>query len=275
MSNKKYHGIVVPAVTPLTADRKLDTAAVERLLPAFPHPFILGTTGEAPSLPRQLKEQYIRLAGKIKTKVQQLYVGISSNCPDESVEWARFAFGEGADLVVCNLPSYYQLSEDQMRRHFEWLAQRVQGPLIIYNIPSTTHHSIPLSIIDELSHHPGVVGTKDSERNEDRLRASLRLWSGREDFSHFLGWAAKSGEALLNGCDGLVPSNANLDVSVYVDMEKAAARGDKSEVRRLQSISDQLGSSYQAGRSIGDSLAVLKSLMHQRGFCEPWMMPPL
>jgi len=275
MSNKKYRGIVVPAITPLKADRTLDTAAVERLLPSFPHPFILGTTGEAPSLPRQLKERYIRLAGKIKTKGQQLYVGISSNCPDESVEWARLAFGEGADLVVCNLPSYFQLSEDQMRRHFEWLAERVKGPLVIYNIPSTTHHSIPLPVIDELSHHPTVVGMKDSERNEERLRAALKLWAGREDFSHFLGWSAKSGESLLNGGDGLVPSNANLDVGVYVDLERAAGRGDTVEVARLQAIADQLGASYQTGKSLGESLAALKSLMHQRGLCEPYLMPPL
>ncbi|HEV9035919.1 MAG TPA: dihydrodipicolinate synthase family protein [Puia sp.] len=273
--NKKYRGIIVPAITPLTADRTLDTGAAERLLTSFPHPFILGTTGEAPSLPAELKKQYIRLAGKVKKTGQQLYVGISSNCPDESVEWARFAFGEGADVVVSNLPSYYPLTDDLIRRHFEWLIARVNGPLVIYNIPSTTHHSIPLAIIDELSHHPNVVATKDSERNEERLHASLKLWAGREDFSHFLGWAARSGEALLNGCDGLVPSNGNLDAGVYVDLEKAAAKGDKTEVQRLQAISDQLGASYQSGRSLGESLAALKSLMHQRGLCQPYMMPPL
>ena len=275
MSNKKYHGVVVPAITPLKEDRSLDTAAVERLLPSFPHPFILGTTGEAPSLSRQLKEQYIRLAGKIKTKGQQLYVGISSNCPDESVEWASIAFGEGADLVVANLPSYFTLTDDQMRRHFEWLAERVKGPLVIYNIPSTTHHSIPLSIIDELSHHPNVVGMKDSERNEQRLHAALKLCAGRADFSHFLGWSAKSGESLLNGGDGLVPSTGNLDVNVYVELEKAAARRDLAEVSRLQKKADELGGSYQTGKTLGESLAALKAMMHRRGLCEPWMMPPL
>ena len=272
---KKYHGIVVPSITPLKADRTLDAAAVERLLPMFPHPFILGTTGEAPSLPSDLKKQFIRLAGKIKRPGQQLYVGIISNCPGESVEWARTAFGEGADVVVCNLPSYYQLSEDQMRRHFEWLAERVQGPLMLYNIPSTTHHSIPLSIIDDLSHHPTIVGIKDSERNEQRLHDSLKLWAGRPDFSHLLGWAAKAAEALLNGCDGLVPGAANLDPELYVDLESAVARRDMEAVARLQLLSDRLSASHQTGGAMGGSLAALKSLMHQRGLCEPYMMPPL
>lgn len=272
---KKYHGIVVPSVTPLKEDRTLDVAAVERLLPLFPHPFILGTTGEAPSLPPDLKKQFIRLAGKIKGTGQQLYVGIISNCPDESVEWARIAFGEGADVVVSNLPSYYPLSGDQMRRHFEWLAERVHGPLMLYNIPSTTHHSIPLAIIDELSHHPTIVGIKDSERNEQRLRDSLTLWADRPDFSHLLGWAAKSGEALLNGCNGLVPGSANLDPQLFVDLEKAAIRRDLEEVTRLQALSDQLSASHQRGGTMGGSLAALKALMHERGLCEPYMMPPL
>src|SRR5579859_1645145 len=225
--SKKYHGIVVPAITPLNADLSLDVASVERLLPLFPHPFILGTTGEAPSLPTRLKEQYIRLAARIKKPGQQLYVGISSNCFADSVEYAKIAFGEGADVTVATLPSYYPLSEGQMRSYFLRLADTLSGALIIYNIPSTTHHSIPLALIDELSHHPRIVGTKDSERNEERLKESLQRWSARQDFSHFLGWAAKSGFTLLNGGDGLVPSTANLAPGLYSDMEKAAAAGNK------------------------------------------------
>ena len=178
--NKKYQGIVVPAITPLNADRTLDTKAVEKLLPSFPHPFILGTTGEFPSLPHNLKQEFIRLAGRIKKPGQQLYVGISSTCFADSVEYAHTSAEAGADLVVANIPSYYQLSAPQIHRYFQQLADAVPLPLLIYNIPSTTHHSIPLDIIDELSHHPNIAGTKDSERNEERLKESLRLWSNRE-----------------------------------------------------------------------------------------------
>ena len=194
--NKKYSGIVVPAVTPLNADLTLDTAAVERLLLFFrehgARPFILGTTGEFPSLPIPLKTEYIKLCGRLKPAGDQLYVGISSNCMSDSVEQGHIAFGEGADVVVCNIPSYYQLSEAQIMKYFETLAEKVPGPLMIYNIPSTTHHSIPLPLIDRLSHHPNIVGLKDSERSDDRLKTALQMWSGRQDFSHLLGWAARS-----------------------------------------------------------------------------------
>ena len=275
---KKYKGIVVPVVTPLKADHSLDPASVEKLMDSFravgAHTFILGTTGEFPSLSAALKVEYIRLAARLK-KGQALYVGISGNCLSDSVELARIAFGEGADVVVANLPAYYQLTEAQIRRYYEQLVEAVKGAFMIYNIPSTTHHSIPLELIDGLSHHPNIVGIKDSERNEERLRASLRLWSDRADFSHFLGWAAKSGESLLNGGNGLVPSTANLDPGVYTALEKAAAKGDKEAVGRLQAESDRLGASYQSGTTQGESLAKLKMLMHGKGLCQPYMMPPL
>lgn len=278
-TKKKYQGIVIPAVTPLTAALTLDEDAVERIFGHFRRyevmPFILGTTGEAPSLPLSVKQHYIRLAARMKKTGDLLYAGISSNCLSESVEMARFCFGEGVDVAVATLPSYYALTEDQMKRYFEQLAERIGGPLILYNIPATTHLSIPLKILDELSHHPGIVGTKDSERNEERLKSSLNLWAHREDFSHFLGWAGKSAEALLNGGDGLVPSTGNFNPGLYQEMYKAVWKGEKEEALKLQTLSDQLGNTYQAGRSLGESLAVLKSIMHKEGLCQPYMMPPL
>ena len=276
---KKYRGTIVPAITPLNADRTLDAGAVERMFLLFRQhgvqPFILGTTGEAASLPVSVKQEYMGLAGRIKQSGDILYAGISSNCLPDSVEAASFAFDSGVDVVVATLPSYYTLTEGQMLSYFEQLAAQVKGPLIIYNIPATTHHSIPLTIIDTLSHHPNIVGTKDSERNDERLQTSLKLWSNRSDFSHFLGWAAKSGEALLAGGDGLVPSTANFAPAVYSDMEKAVEKGDKEMVGQLQFLSDELGNTYQSGHTLGESLAALKLIMEKEGLCQSYMMPPL
>ena len=80
---KKYKGVVIPAVTPLTADYQLDHAAVERIFDSFRkrqvQPFILGTTGEASSLVFALKKEFLQLAGKLKQPGDVLYAGISSN----------------------------------------------------------------------------------------------------------------------------------------------------------------------------------------------------
>ncbi|MEI6949548.1 dihydrodipicolinate synthase family protein [Paraflavisolibacter sp. H34] len=278
-TTKKYGGVVVPAVTPLTEDFRLDEEAVERMFHNFRrhgvHPFILGTTGEAPSLPASVKEAYIKKAAAVRQPGDVLYAGISSNSLEESVELAKRSFDAGIDVVAATLPSYYALSESGMKRYFEQLAESIPGPLIIYNIPATTHMSIPLAVVDELSRHEKIVGAKDSERSEERLQESLRLWKDRSDFSHFLGWAAQSANALLGGGDGLIPSTGNLYPQIYSDMAEAVRLGNREEAFRLQRLSDVFGSLYQSGRLLGASLAALKVLMEDAGLCGPHMMPPL
>src|SRR5688572_30683366 len=130
---KKYSGIVIPAVTPLTADHRLDHAGVERIFSNFyghdVMPFILGTTGESSSLPGYIKEEYIKLTVKLKKPASILYAGISSNCLEESVDLAKKSFDAGVDVVATTLPSYYALSEYQMKKYFEQLAEAINGPM--------------------------------------------------------------------------------------------------------------------------------------------------
>ena len=279
MTEKKYHGVVVPAVTPLTKELQLDSAALARMFELFRRekvtPFILGTTGEAPSFSLEFKKELLLAAGRLKQPGDQLYAGISSNCFTESVTLAQWAFDHGADVVVATLPSYYSLSETAMLRYFEELAEEVAGPLMVYNIPATTHMSLPLDVIEQLSHHPFIVGLKDSERNQERLLESLARWRGRRDFSHLLGWAAQSAEALEQGCDGLVPSTGNFAPGLYAQLYAEAKKGNKEEARRLQERSDTLGDLYQKGKSLGESLWALKVVMNACGLCEPYVMPPL
>jgi dihydrodipicolinate synthase/N-acetylneuraminate lyase len=278
-STKKYSGVVVPTVTPLTKEHKLDHEAVEKMFDNFSRnnvmPFIIGTTGESASLPTELKQDFIDVATKLKKPGTLLYAGIASNVLEESVNLAKYCFDKGVDAVAANLPSYYALSNGQVKKYFEQLADAIHGPLIIYNIPATTHMSIPLEVINELSHHPDIVGTKDSERSEERLKQSLALWSQREDFSHFLGWAAKSADALINGSDGLIPSTGNLHPSIYNEMVQAVEANNHAKAYELQRISDILGDLYQKGRLLGESLWALKVLMTEAGLCQPYLIPPL
>ncbi|WP_460948940.1 dihydrodipicolinate synthase family protein [Spirosoma daeguense] len=276
---KKYRGVVVPLVTPLTETYRLDVGAVEKMVANLQsneaQPFVLGTTGEATSLPLAVKKAYVKETARLKTANTVLYAGISSNCLEESVDFANYCFDVGVDAVCATLPSYYTLSESQMHRYFEQLADKLNGPLIIYNILATTRMSIPIPLIDELSYHPTIVGVKDSERSTDRLTESLALWANRPDFSHFMGWAACSAQALLEGSDGLVPSTGNLFPGIYRDMVKAVEEGDTEKAFFYQNQSDVFGSVYQSGRTLGESLWALKVLMQEHGLCGPTMMPPL
>jgi dihydrodipicolinate synthase/N-acetylneuraminate lyase len=217
----------------------------------------------------------LKVAGANKRPGINLYAGISSNVVDESVEFARYCADQGVDAVVATVPFYYTLTESQMKKYFDTLASAIPLPLIIYNIPATTHISIPLSLIEELSHHPNIVATKDSERSVERLKQSLSLWKNREDFAHFTGWASMSAEALINGSDGLVPSTGNLFPEIYSAMLKSVEEGNSGRLYELQKFSDLYGNLYQEGRTLGESLSALKVLMNEKGLCGKTMMPPL
>ncbi len=278
-TKKKYSGIVIPAVTPLTSTYQLDEEAVEKMFENFytsgVSPFILGTTGESASLSDSIKLAYIKAAAKLKRADTVLYAGISSNCLEESVAIAKDCFNAGVDVVAATLPTYYLLSENGMKTWFEQLADAVPGPLIIYNIPATTHMSIPLQVIEELSYHANIVGTKDSERSDERLNESIVLWKERTDFSHFLGWAVRSAQALINGSDGLIPSTGNLYPKLYDDMVQAVTANDNDKALKLQRLSDDLGNVYQGGKLLSESLSALKVLMKEAGLCQSYVMPPL
>jgi dihydrodipicolinate synthase/N-acetylneuraminate lyase len=276
---KKYKGIIVPAVTPLTSSFQLDEAAVEKIFSNFYQhdiaPFILGTTGESASLSHDIKMAYVKAAAKNKKSGSVLYAGISSNVFDESVNFAKWCADNAVDAVAATLPSYYTLNDGQMLKYFEDLADAIPLPMIIYNIPATTHMSIPLEVIDELSMHPNIVAVKDSERSEERLMKSLELWKDRRDFGHFLGWASKSALALIGGSNGLIPSTGNAAPEIYSAMWKAFVEKDFKEVYAMQQLSDKYGNIYQADKTLGESLWALKVLMHEKDLCEAIVMPPL
>ena len=276
---KKYKGVVVPAVTPLTASLTIDHDAVKRMLANFRQhqvtPFILGTTGESASLSPLVKQDYLQAASHAKKPGDIMYAGISSNILEESIVFADRCFESGVDVVVATLPNFYGLTAGQMKAYFEQLAEKVPGPLMIYNIPATVHMSIPLDVIDALSHLPNIVGLKDSERNEERLQTALQLWGQRTDFSYFAGWAAQSAQTLLKGGDGIIPSTGNFAPGLYNDLYNAAITGNAEKAYELQRQSDVLGNVYQRGKTLGESLWALKAVMKEEGLCETYMMPPL
>jgi 4-hydroxy-tetrahydrodipicolinate synthase len=278
-NNKQFKGVVVPMITPFTSDFHLDEIAVEKIVANLYknnlQPFILGTTGESASLSMNIKKAYIKKAATLKMTGTHVYVGIGSNCLEESIELANMSADYGVDVVVATIPSYYALTEIETKKYFEQLANHSPLPLIIYNIPSTTHVSLPLTIIEELSYHNNIVGMKDSERNNDRLLASLALWKDRKDFSHFVGWAAKSTEALLSGSDGIIPSTGNLFPKLYKELYKAVQVNDVKQAYAYQLISDAVGDIYQSGKSLGSSLWALKYLMYKIELCEPLVLAPL
>lgn len=277
-SLKKYSGVIVPLVTPINIRKGIDKVSTKRLVKFIVdngcNPFVLGSTGEAASLPAKMKYELLEYAIETNDGQKTFYAGISGTCFSDVVEMANRFFDMGADATVAHLPAGYPLSPEQMERFFNELADSLKGPLIIYNIKATTNMSIPVEVLDKLSYHPNIAGFKDSERNDERLIQQISLWKDRSDFSFFCGWAARSAYSLANGADGIVPSTGNFVPGLYHELFEAIIKGDFTKAGELQKTTDDISAIYQKDKVLSQSLPGLKIMLRQIGICQPFTMPP-
>lgn len=275
----QHHGAVVPMVTPLTPQGDLDEQAVRAIIDYMIEGgvdgiFVLGTTGEAPSLSDAIRVRLSTVTAEHAGNRAQTYAGISDNCLSRSLAAAKAYFSAGIDAVVAHPPFFYPLSAEELFDYYAALSADLPGPLLIYNMPKTTHISIPLDVIDRLSVNPQIIGLKDSENDETRVQRALNLFKEREDFVFFMGAAVLSARSLRLGGDGFIPSSGNITPRLCQQLYQSACENNWEAVEQFQQQLDQVGAVYQKNHSLGQSLAALKSLMGGRGLCGPTMLPP-
>jgi dihydrodipicolinate synthase/N-acetylneuraminate lyase len=277
-----FSGVVVPMVSPFNLDYQVDTEAVQRIVESVVAAgvhgiFVLGTTGESASIDPAHKGRIVSAAGRAvdsQTRRVALYAGISGNCLTESVDNAAKWREAGADAVVAHAPYYYPVTDAMLEKYYEKLADQSPLPLLLYNIPQTTHLSIPLETISRLSGHGNIIGIKDSQRDLPRLTKLIEEHRGSR-FRVLVGSISLSCESLKLGAHGLVPSTANFAAGAFVAMYNAGRAGNWSEAEARQVESDRLSAQYQQGVTLGESIAKLKAIMAWQGLCSPVVLPPL
>jgi 4-hydroxy-tetrahydrodipicolinate synthase len=271
-----HHGVVVPMVTPVTGAGELDEVAVDRLVEfliagGIEGIFVLGTTGEGISVPAAIRRRLVqRTVEKVARRVK-VYAGIPDAPADSAT--ANEYFHAGADAIVAKPPESYPVAK--LLAWYQGLLARIEGPLIMYNIPSTTNVSIPLGVVDELAGHPMVAGIKDSENDAKRMGELLRRFGDVPGFSIFVGVGALMADGLKQGADGIVPSVGNLIPDVCKELCASARRRDWIQVNAHATRMRDVAALYQHGRTLGQSLVALKAALHCRGLCTPHMLPPL
>ena len=274
-----YTGVIVPMVTPLTREGNIDQASaiglIQHLQKGGTIPFILGTTGEGSSIPLLQREVLVKLLVQTKKPGQPTITGVPGLPFRETVETANKYLSMGIDAVVLTLPNYYKLTDDQMLYYFESLADQIAGNIILYNIPKTIHMSIPVHIIDELSHKENIIGVKDSEADEMRLADGLSRWRDRIDFFHLVGANSLIIKGLMMGSNGIVPGSGNIVPELYSSICYHFSKGQVEKAIKLFNRSENIGKLYQTGKTLGESIASLKSIMSSEKLCLPFMYPPL
>jgi 4-hydroxy-tetrahydrodipicolinate synthase len=277
---REYCGVVVPMISPFTRDGAIDEPAVGRIVERLASGgvggiFPLGTTGEAASIETAQKRRLVEATVRHVARRAMVYAGIADNCLRDSIDAATSYKQLGADAVVAHMPSYYPLSDSEIQAYFLRLADSVPLPLVLYNIPITTHHSIALGVIERLQQHPNIVALKDSANDPQRLTDLLRMTGGRGGFPVLLGNSSQFTHGLKQGGVGMVPSGGHLVPELYQAMYLAAMGRQWDRVEQLQAETDAVCAQYLKGRSLGQGLAVLKTLLEKEGLCSRTMLPPL
>jgi 4-hydroxy-tetrahydrodipicolinate synthase len=275
----KYHGAVVPMVTPFTAQGALDEAALNRLVDSLlaggvEGIFVLGTTGEGAHVPRDFRRQLLEQTVKRTHQRAKIIAGLGDVRRSDVSEANEF-FRAGADAVVAHPPISEKVPAEKLQAWYQLLLDRVEGPLLLYNMPMTTGISIPLDAVGKLLGHPKLAGIKDSENNPKRHEELLQRFGGKKDFSVFVGVGALMEKGLRLGADGIVPSVGNLIPDVCHQLCAAAKEADWATAEQLSARMNAVAALYQKGRNLNESLAALKAAMHCRGLCASQVLPPL
>ncbi len=277
---KPLRGIIPPMVTPLVDRDTLDVPGTERLvehlLAGGVHGlFILGTTGEAPSLSYRVRRELIdRVCRQVAGRVPVL-VGVTDTSFVETVHLARHAADAGSQAVVLAAPYYFPAGQPELQEYIEDITGELPLPVFLYNMPSHTKLFFEPDTIRRALDLPNVVGIKDSSAQMIYFHKLRGLLADRPDFSLLVGPEELLGESVLAGAHGGVCGGANLLPRLYVDLYEAAAADQLERVRELHAQVMRISNTvYSVGRHGSSFIKGLKCALSCLGICDDFMAEP-
>jgi 4-hydroxy-tetrahydrodipicolinate synthase len=276
----KLNGIIPPMVTPLRGRDELDVGGLERLIEHLLSAgvgglFILGTTGEGPSLSYRLRRELIERVCKQVDRRVSILVGITDTAFAESVNVARCAADFGANAVVVAPPYYMPEGQPELQEWLDHLIPELPLPLFLYNMPPLTKVSYELETVRHALNHPRIIGFKDSSGDLEYFKNVAALLKERPDWSLFIGPEEKLFDALQLGGHGGVSGGANLFPKIYVSLCQAFQAGDIARAQQLQSQIQRIGRSlYRVGKHPSTIVKGIKCTLACLGICDDFMAEP-
>jgi len=191
-----------------------------------------GTTGESPTLSHEEHMRVVELCVMEAAGRVPVIAGAGSNSTDEAIALTRHAKEVGADAVLSVTGYYNKPSQEGQYRHFKAIAEAVDIPILLYNIPGRAIVEITVETMARLSEVPGIFGVKDATgnlarptRERNACRKGWRLLSGNDDVA--LGYMAHGG----HGC---ISVTANVAPKLCAEFQDACMRGNFDRARELQ-----------------------------------------
>ena len=229
-------GSLVAIVTPMLEDGKLDLPRFRKLIDWHVEEgtdgiVVVGTTGESPTVDFDEHKELIRLAVQHARGRIPIIAGTGGNSTAEAIELTASAKENGATACLSVVPYYNKPTQEGMYRHFRKIAESVDLPMILYNVPVRTVADLLNDTVLRLAEVPGIIGIKDAtanlERGTDLLRRAPR------GFAVYSGEDATALPLILCGGHGVISVTANVAPKVMHQMCAAALVGDVKKAREI------------------------------------------
>ena len=234
---KPITGSIVALVTPMHEDGRIDFDALRRLVDwhiAEGTQCIgaVGTTGESPTVSVEEHCEVIRVAVEHAAGRIPVMAGAGGNSTAEAIELSRYALKVGADCTLSVVPYYNRPSQEGIYAHFRAIAEAVDIPMVLYNVPGRTVADMQTETVLRLAQVPGVVGIKEATGNIER--ACWLIKQAPKGFSIYSGDDGTAVALMLLGGHGNVSVTANVAPRAMQALCTAALAGDAREAARLQ-----------------------------------------
>jgi len=229
-------GSIVAIVTPMHEDGSLDLASFRALIDFHVEQgtdaiVVVGTTGESPTV--DVEEHGLLIAEAVKHAAGRIPViaGTGANSTREAVELAAFSKKAGADASLTVVPYYNKPTQEGLYQHFKAIAEAVDMPHILYNVPGRTVADMCNDTVLRLAQIPGIVGIKDATGNIER--GSDLLQRAPKDFAVYSGDDASTLALMLLGARGTISVTANVAPKLMHEMCMAALNGEVAKAREI------------------------------------------
>ena len=229
-------GSIVAIVTPMHEDGSLDLAGMRRLVDFHVQEgtdaiCVVGTTGESPTVDIDEHHELIRLVVEQAAGRVPVIAGAGANSTAEAIELTQFAKEAGADAALSVVPYYNKPTQEGLYRHFRAIAEAVDIPVILYNVPGRTVADMSNETTLRLAQIPNIVGIKDATGNIDRVGDLIAR--APQGFAVYSGDDASACAAILMGGQGDISVVANVAPRLMHEMCAAALAGDLAKAREI------------------------------------------
>jgi 4-hydroxy-tetrahydrodipicolinate synthase len=229
-------GSIVAIVTPMLATGDIDYPAFDKLLDwhvasGTDAVVVVGTTGESPTLTMEEHCEVIaRCVRTIKGRIPVI-AGTGSNSTDEAIYYTRAAKELGADACLLVTPYYNKPSQEGLYQHFRKIAEEVDIPQILYNVPSRTGCDLLPETVSRLADLQNIVGIKEATGDLDRGQQVIALCAGR--ISIYSGDDATAMDLIFAGAKGNISVTANVAPAQMHEMCRLALAGETEKASLL------------------------------------------